>query len=223
MSGTTGGIRWLAAVIAVVAWFGVLLQLYISLGLAFTSGQTIIGGLNNYFGFFTIWTNLLVALALTFPLLAPSSAPGRFFARPAAIGWVATSILFVGISYYVLLRKVWMPQGLQFVADVTLHYVVPILFVIYSLIVLRGIALRWVSPLWWALYPIVYFIFALVRGAISGKYPYGFINATALGYPVAFLNGCLLGVAYAVLGYLLILIWRSSGTYQSTRQNTALR
>ena len=208
MTTINGKARPLAALIAVIAWAAILLQLYLSLSYAAASGKTVGQGLVMYFGFFTVLTNLLVCLAATWPLVAPASVPGRFFARPVAIGWVAASIAFVGIAYYVLLRHVWHPQGLQLLADVLLHYVSPILFVIYSLVVLRGVALRWTAPLWWSLYLAVYFVYVLIRGAIIGSYPYGFIDASKLGYAIALRNGIFLLVAFLLLAYVLMLIWR---------------
>lgn len=212
----------LAALIAMVAWVAVLLQLYLSLRYAAASGKSVSEGLVNYFSFFTVLTNLLVCFATTLPLVAPASALGRFFARPVAIGWVAASIAFVGIAYYLLLRHVWAPQGLQLVCDVLLHYVVPIVFVIYSLVTLRGVALRWTAPLWWCLYLAAYFVYVLGRGAIIGTYPYGFIDASKLGYAVTLRNGCLLLVAFLVLAYLLLLVWRVGATSVNPRDKTRL-
>jgi hypothetical protein len=200
--------RPMAALVAAVGWFALLLQLYLSLRFALANGETPAQGLVSYFGYFTVLTNLLVSLATTLPLLAPSSAPGRFFAGSMAIGWVAASIAFVGVAYYVLLRHVWQPQGLQLVADVLLHYATPILFVVYSLIVLRGLALRWAAPLWWSIYPMLYFAYALLRGALIGRYPYAFIDVSMLGYATTLRNACLLLVAFLMLAYLLILVWR---------------
>lgn len=215
--------RSLAALMALLGWFAVLLQFYLSIRLALANGRTVVFGVVLYFGFFTVLTNVLVSLATTLPLVARRSAAGRFFVRPEAIGWVAVSIVFVGVAYYVLLRKIWSPQGWQLLADVLMHYVMPILFVLYSLIVLRGTVLRWSAPLRWSLYPIAYFVYVLVRGAIIGSYPYAFIDVSTLGYVTALRNACMLWVAFVVLAYVLLLIWRVGGARQSTRQNTALR
>lgn len=193
---------------AVASFVALALQLYLSLHFATANGGSVALGLVMYLGFFTITTNLLVYVASLMPLAAPASQLGRFFVRPVAIGWVATSIIFVGIAYHLLLRHVWAPQGLQLLANVMLHYVVPILYLIFSLIALRGTRIRWVSPLWWSLYPLIYFIYALVRGAIIGSYPYGFIDASKLGYAVTFRNGVLLWLAFLVLAHVLMLIWR---------------
>jgi hypothetical protein len=200
--------RPLLALIAILGWTAVLLQLYLSTRFALANGKTVAQGLIVYFGFFTVLTNWLVCLAATLPLLAPSSASGRFFVRPVVLGWVTASIAFVGVAYYVLLRHVWRPQGLQLVADVLLHYVVPVLVLIYSLVVLRGIALRWTAPLWWSSYLLAYFVYALVRGALIASYPYGFIDVTSLGYALVVRNACFLLVAFWLLAYLLVLAWR---------------
>jgi hypothetical protein len=208
MNTINGKGRPLAVLIAMIGWIAVLLQLYLSLRFAIASGQAVGQGLVRYFGYFTVLTNLLVCLAATLPVLAPSSVLGRFFDRPVAVGWVTASIAFVGLAYYVLLRHVWQPQGLQLVADVLLHYVVPILFVVYSVVVLRGTALRWTAPLWWSTYLAIYFGYALVRGALIGSYPYGFIDVSMLGYGGAVRNGIFLLMAFLLLAYLLMLVWR---------------
>lgn len=200
----------LAVLIALLAWFGAGLQLYLSLRLTDSIGMNITQGLVIYFGYFTVLTNILVGMATTWPLVLSASAPGRFFAQPMAIGWVATSIAFVGVSYFVLLRHVWNPQGLQLVADVLMHYVVPSLVVVYSLFALRRVTLRWTAPLWWSLYPVVYFAYVLVRGAIIGRYPYHFIDASQLGYALTLRNAVGLWAAFLVLAYLLMLLWRRS-------------
>jgi hypothetical protein len=198
----------LAASMAVIGWFSVVLQFYLSIRLALANGKTVVYGVVLYFGFFTVLTNVLVSLAVTLPLVARRSAAGRFFARPEAIGWVAVSIAFVGVAYYVLLRKVWSPQGWQWLADVLMHYVMPILFVLYSVVTLRGTALRWSAPLRWSLYPVAYFVYVLVRGAMGGSYPYAFIDASTLGYVATLRNACALWVAFLVLAYVLLLVWR---------------
>ena len=196
------------ALIAVLAWFGVALQLYLSLRLTDSMGMSILRGLAIYLGYFTVLTNMLVGVAATWPLLSPSSAWGRFFARPTTIGWVTASIAFVGLAYFALLRHAWNPQGLQLLADVLMHYIVPILVVIYSGTALRGHALRWTAPLWWSLYPLIYFVYVLVRGVLFDHYPYGFIDVSQLGYARTLRNAVFLWIAFLVLAYVLMLIWR---------------
>ena len=51
--------------LAVVAWFGVLLQLSLSVGLALANGKPVASGFVAYFGYFTVLTNIFVSLVCT--------------------------------------------------------------------------------------------------------------------------------------------------------------
>ncbi len=196
-----------ALLLATLAWFAVLLQCYISLQLATQKGMSIGGGLGIYFSYFTVLTNLLICVSLTFSLAGPSSTLGQWFSRPEVITGIATSIAFVGLSYHFLLRNIWHPQGAQLLADTLLHYVVPALYVLYWWFGFSKAALRWAHPLFWSAYPSVYLVYALIRGSVVGSYPYPFIDAAALGYGRTMLNsfGLLflfiaLGLAFVALG-----------------------
>jgi hypothetical protein len=142
------------------------------------------------------------------PLVAPASAAGRFFSRSDVTAGVATSIVFVSLAYHFLLRNTWNPQGLQLVADVLLHYVIPALYLIYWLFNFPKGALRWIHPLFWGLYPTVYLIYVLIRGIIIGSYPYGFIDPIAIGYQRTMINAVGLLLAFIVLGLILVALGR---------------
>jgi hypothetical protein len=207
---------------ALAVFVALALQLYLSVRLAEANGKTAGYGVVLYLGFFTITTNLLVLFATASPLLAPASWMGRFFVRPVAVGWVAASIAFGGIAYFLLLRNVWQPQGLQLLADVLLHYAVPALYVLFSFIALRGTRLRWMAPFWWSLYPLLYFAYAMIRGAWIGAYPYRFIDVSVLGYATTLRNAVILLMAFLVLAYLLILLWRVGAKPVSQSDKTLL-
>jgi hypothetical protein len=208
MKGTYQKNKALVIALAALAWSSVLLQLMITLHSNMQSGRGIAGGFVSFLGYFTILTNLLVCAALTMPLAAPGSATGRFFARSDVTAGVATSIVFVCLAYHFLLRNTWNPQGLQLVADVLLHYVVPALFLIYWWFNFPKGALRWTYPLLWGLYPTVYLIYVLIRGRIIGSYPYGFIDPIAIGYQRTMINAVGLLLVFIVLGLILVALGR---------------
>lgn len=203
-------VRGATVALAALAWTAVLLQLYLSLTLAVAGGKSVAAGLVIYLGFFTILTNLLVGVTLTWPLLAPGSAPGRFFARPSVLSGVTVSILLVGLGYHFLLRQVWNPQGLQLLADVLLHYAVPVLFAAYWWLAVPKASLRSTDALRWCLYPAAYLGYALIRGALLGSYPYPFIDRSVLGWGKTLLNAGGLLLACLVLGWLLIAVGRAN-------------
>lgn len=208
MRGTYRKNKALVIALAVLGWSSVLLQLYITLHNNILNGQGVAGGIVSYFGYFTIVTNLLVCIALTAPLASPGSASGTYFARSDVTAGVATSIVFVSLAYHFLLRNTWNPHGLQLVADVLLHYVMPALFLIYWWFNFPKGALRFTHPLYWSLYPTVYMIYVLIRGGILGSYPYRFIDPLAIGYERTMINALGLLFVFIVLGLILVSLGR---------------
>jgi hypothetical protein len=203
--------RGFSIALAVVAWFAVLLQCWLSLLAATQNGKSVGSGLVNFLGYFTILTNLLVCISLTLPLSAPTSALGKFFSRSDITAGVATSILFVGISYHILLRNVWHPQGLSWIANALLHYVIPLLYLIYWWFISSKAALPWRDAFYWGAYPTVYLVYVLLRGRIIGTYPYTFIDASAIGYQQTMINGFSLLFCFIVLGLILVALGRLRG------------
>jgi hypothetical protein len=179
---------WLQVVIAVLGWCALLLQLVLIVRVRVASGGTAASAVIDYLGYFTVLTNILVTFLATSPLVASPSAAAAWSRRPAVIGGAAASIALVSITYHLILREQWAPQGLQWLADVLLHYVVPLLFALYWFMAASAAPLTWTAPLMWALYPLVFLVYALVRGALIGRYPYPFIDVTAIGYARAMIN-----------------------------------
>jgi hypothetical protein len=208
MKGTYQKNKAFVIALTTLAWFGVLLQMYLSLHSAIENGKGIIGGIVSYFGYFTILTNFLVCISLTITVIAPSSSPGRFFARSDVTAGVATSIVFVGLAYHLLLRNVWNPQGLNLIANDLLHYVTPLLFLAYWWFYFPKGALRWIYPVIWGLYPTLYLIYVLIRGTIIGNYPYGFIDPHAIGFQRTMVNAVGLLIAFIALGLSLVALGR---------------
>jgi len=95
---------------ATLAWTGLGLQFYITLGQSMATGKTLVSAITFYLSFFTILTNLLVASATTFSSLG-SSRLGRFFSQPAVLTAIAIYILVVGVVYSLVLRELWAPTG----------------------------------------------------------------------------------------------------------------
>ncbi len=204
----TPSVRVFATVCALIAWSALLLQLYLSVRLAVANGKSVAEGVLIYFGYFTILTNILVALALSVPLVAPASAPGRFFARPSVATAIAAAITIVGLAYFFLLRHVWDPQGWHLVADVALHYVDPVLFLAYWWLAVSKSGLSWTDIPKWMLYPVGYFVYVLIRGGLTGLYPYYFIDVSALGYGPALVNALGMLVGFVVVAALLVVTTR---------------
>lgn len=202
------------ALLAALAWFAVLLQLWLSIQLGYSNGKTLLDGLVAYFGYFTVLTNIFVALVCTAGVMARGSTTmattsrPRLY-RPMIVGCATTAIVLVGIVYHLLLRKIWSPQGAQWLADVLLHYAVPLGAVVHWLVYARaadGAAAErlpaW-APLAWCVYPLAYVVYVIARGEWLGSYPYPFIDVSVLGYTQALVNTTWLLTAFIGLGYLV--------------------
>ena len=204
--------RVLMVATASAAWFALALQFPLTLRTSIANGMTVIGAILTYLSFFTLLTNLLVALVLTFSLLAPKSRWGRFYSNPVVATGTALYIAMVGLVYSFLLRHTWNPEGLDKLTDVILHDVVPILYVAFWIFFVPKSGLRWRNPLSWVIYPIIYLAWILIRGAISGRYPYPFVDASQLGYPQALLNSLMLLCVFLAVGFAVVGLarWRCS-------------
>ena len=155
----------------------------------------------NFFSFFTIQTNVLVFVTLLLSAVVTAAGTNK---RWLDILRAATTvyILVVGIGFAVLL------SGLQDVMltavpwdNTVLHYIIPVAVLLDFIIDRPKKAIRFMPSLLMIIYPLVYVAYSLMRGAITGWYPYPFLNPATKGYE---------GVAVTVLGLVVLgvaLIW----------------
>jgi hypothetical protein len=129
--------RFSAATIALLGCYALLLQLYLVIVTARATGISVATTVVNYFSFFTISTNLFIAMVLTVSLKRTPSKASTFARRPTVQSAAAVYIAIVGIVYSLALRNLWAPEGLQKIADVILHDAIPILYLLYWLIFVR--------------------------------------------------------------------------------------
>lgn len=184
-----------AAMGALLGWFALALQLCLMLVQA--PGPERLGAVIIYFSFFTILTNVLTALVLTAVALQPKAGWGQWFCRPSVQAATAVYIAIVGMVYQLLLRQLWNPQGAQWVADVLLHSIIPVGYVLYWMLFAPRAGLNWKDAVIWLTYPALYLVYTLARGAMSGLYPYPFVDVNVLGYG---------GVLARAAGFLLVFL-----------------
>ena len=202
--------RVYAGAAALMGAFVLTIQLYLIISIRFSTGinSPCIGGMASFLSFFTVDTNILVTVALAAAAIAGSSGIVRFFASPPVNATLAASIAIVGIGYSLLLRNLWNPTGLQFLADVVMHDVMPIVFLIYWWIWAAKKDLRWTDVPLFCAYPLIYLAYAMLRGALSGIYPYPFIDVGQLGYARVCTNlmGC--AAAFVVVSIAVVAVAR---------------
>lgn len=162
----------------------------------------------SYFSYFTILTNFLVVLAFTAPFLSPTTKLHRFFTKPAVRAAIALYILVVAVVYHTMLRHLWEPQGLQLATDIALHSVLPIMYLIDWVFFSDKRPMRFAHIPYWVVFPIVYGLGTILRGALTGIYPYPFLNATELGLGGVLINMTAFMILYAAGGAVFIALGR---------------
>lgn len=199
------GMRPLLTIMIALGWFAIMAQFYLIIENRITSiPETAI----RFFSFFTILTNILVALCCTILLLNYNSKWRNFFSNKNTLTAIAVYITIVGVVYNLILRFLWNPEGLQWIVDELLHSVIPILFIILWLLYIPKRRLQLKSVFAWLLYPLVYLIFIIIRGSFSGFYPYPFIDVNKLGYNKVIVNSTGMLAAFLVTSVLFVLIDR---------------
>jgi hypothetical protein len=161
-----------------------------------------------YFSFFTILTNILTASVFTAVAFQPKGGWGNWLCRPSVQAATAVYIAIVGMVYQLLLRQLWNPQGAQWIADVLLHGIVPVGYVVYWLLFAPRVELSWKDSVTWLIYPGAYLVYILGRGAVSGLYPYPFVDVKVLGYGGVFARVGLLLLVFLGLGLLVVAVGR---------------
>ena len=196
--------------IALIAWVALVLQFYLILQTAGKTGYSTVKLVTNYFSYFTILSNLLIAVCLSRVLLSPASATGRFFSGVPVQSALALYIFIVGLVYNLVLRGIVVLTGLNWVVDNLLHVLVPLAYVLYWFIFIPGKALHWKNILPWLIFPGLYLVYSLIRGPIAHWYPYPFLNTEKLGYTQVVINSLLVLAAFLVAG-LGMIAWNRKG------------
>ncbi|WP_292895174.1 Pr6Pr family membrane protein [Nitratireductor sp.] len=202
----------------VVGLLALVVQFALTIPASMEAGRSLVGSVFHYFSYFTILTNVLVVLVH----LAAFSGVPRFFTQAWVRAGVAVSILLVGIVYWQLLSGIWQPEGLFLVCDVALHYVAPVLYLIWWLVAGTDGSLSWRHlPLWLA-YPLLYVTYVLVRAPIAGEVPYYFLDARLNGWPSVLFYLAAILVTFAFLGRIAMLADRLIASGKPSRANASV-
>ena len=182
--------RLAAGAIALIAWAGLAIQ--------FNATWHTMGSIGEALWvlarFFTIITNLIVALTFTAIVFG-------WQVSPVLLGGVTLAIVLVGAVYMLLLRGLLELSGGALLADTLLHKVVPVLVPIWWLVFARKGGLRTRDPWLWAVYPLAYFAYAITRGLAGDKYPYPFMNVAEIGWLQTLTNSGLVALCFLLAGF----------------------
>lgn len=162
----------------------------------------------NFFGYFTVQSNSLIAIALAWAgvvgLSRRRAIPALHYFRAAA----TTYITFGGLAYALLLAPLGNDGGIAIPwANVVLHVLLPIYAPLDWLIFGDRPKIA-MSRLWLVLiYPVIWAIVVLIRGATDGWVPYPFLDPSQ-GYGIVLLYVLAIFVVAVIIGALVFWVSR---------------
>ena len=200
-------------------WYGtiavvVAIALVIQLVLIFTGGQDVNSGTNTadesiatrlvrLFSFFTIQSNLFV-LGTSIALVVDVLRDGRVWRVvrfDALLG-----IIITGLVYETILAPLVHPEGWALVATIGFHYISPWATLIGWLIFGPRPRMTWATTALAFIWPAAWLVYTFVHGAVTGWYPYPFLDVTTIGLADSLRNSCVvLGVGVVIAVVLTLL------------------
>ena len=195
-------------------WFGgiavvVAIALTIQLVLIFTGGQDVnafnstVGEslptrLVRLFSYFTIQSNIFVlatSLALALNILRDGKV-WRILRLDALLG-----IIITGLVYETILAPLVHPEGWALAATIGFHYISPWATLIGWLIFGPRPRMTWSTTVLAFIWPLLWVVYTFVHGAVTGWYPYPFLDVATIGFADSVRNSAivlLIGVVIAV-------------------------
>jgi hypothetical protein len=152
-------------------------------------------------GYFTIQANVLVAVTV-FTLVRDPARDGRVWRviRLAAVVGITVTMTI----HWFLLRPLLDLAGWSYLCDLLLHVVVPLLAVLGWLIFGPRPRVTITVVLLGLIWPAGWLAYTLIRGGVTGWYPYPFLNPGVLG--AARVAGASIGITGLIL-VVSLLVW----------------
>lgn len=161
--------------------------------------------------YYTVQSNLLVSVFAVYMVYAMHKGhdlqSAKFLRIKAA---VTMSIMITCVVYHLMLAP--LAEDFWRVENMLCHYIVPIYFLLDTLLVDRQQQYKWFDPIWWTLLPILYMMFGLFNGlfikipipdAKDSPFAYFFLNVPKYGWPYVLTYAGTIFVAYLFSGFIL--------------------
>lgn len=158
----------------------------------------------NFFGYFTIQSNVIIALALALTLVTAARRQRGDVRLSVFRGAATVYIATTGIVYNTLLVNAALDNSFTVPwSNDVLHKIIPVYAVLDWLLFSDRARLVMRNVWWFLLYPAVWLVVVLIRGATDGWVPYPFLDP-AQGYGVVALYCLGVAVFIALMGILVV-------------------
>ncbi len=178
--------------LAVITWIAMVLQVINA------------NNLINTFSYFTIISNLLIAISLTIQLVSSGSRGGKICTNISVQSALTVYIIIVALIYNFVIRRVWIEAFPQFYYNNIFHVLTPLLYVIRWVIFVPKGDLNWGHGFKWLIFPFLYLFYSLIRGNIVNWYPYGFVDLRVISTSELIRNVILVLFLFMLIGFGLV-------------------
>lgn len=151
------------------------------------------------FRYFTLQSNFLILLSFVLLQTKYKEKIMKFF--PGIVSYI--TITFV--VFATMLQGITSPEGIRVVGNLLVHYIVPIMSIIYLVVFIRK-TYKYQDILYWMIYPLFYVLFALINGLITNDYIYPFFNINSAGILVYSITVIILIVLFVGLSFIFMKI-----------------
>jgi hypothetical protein len=179
-----------------------------------------ISGLWSMMFLYTHWAELITAV-----IFIGIALGNRWCARASVVGSTLILLGIMTVHYWL-----FSPHGDYFSAPLRAkitHGPLLLAALVYWFMIVRPGQLRWRDAHYWTIGPLIYTAYGLIRGAMTGLYPYQVADVNRYGYRVVFL---LVGITYLLsLGTGLLIVFvdrlrsrRAGGTSETPAGGTMI-
>lgn len=160
------------------------------------------------FSYYTIQSNLIVAIWLTFAIIYHNKEEKPRFLKSPVQGAITLYITVTFMIFAILLSWLYKPTGWAAVTNLTMHYLIPIAFIVDWIVTGNKTEYQWKYALYWLVYPLGYLIYTMIHGLFTNFYPYYFIDLSVLSIPEFIISAVGLSAVFLLLGLLDVFINR---------------
>ena len=157
--------------------------------------------------YFTYQSNILVIIYFFLDIINIIKKNKTFY--PRLKGAVTMSITVTFLIYHFLLSPTAEKyEGLGYIRNIILHYIVPIMTIFDYIIFDKKGIYKIIDPLLWLLIPFLYFAFILIRARLGepfsdgSYYPYFFVDIDKYGLKIVLRNVFFITIFFTILGYI---------------------
>ena len=159
--------------------------------------------------YYTVQSNLLVSLFavyMVYAMFKGNDLQGPQFLRIKAA--VTMSIMITCVVYHFMLAP--LAEDFWRVENILCHYIVPLYFLLDTILLDHQRQYKWFDPIWWTLLPVLYMIFGLVNGLLlkipipdakDSPFAYFFLNVPKYGWSYVLTYVGIIFAAYLICGF----------------------